>query len=96
MLVKVGRSSGLSAQHFSINSKTSDGHSLCPTNGRNGGFSCNSTRSNIPLESKKVRAVSYGPPRTTISSKMIANEYTSPFWVAGVPGIIFNWIGLYF
>lgn len=74
MFVNVGRSSGLSAQHFSINSKTSDGHSLCPTNGRNGGFSCNSTRSNIPFGSKNVRAVSYGPPRTTISSKIIANE----------------------
>lgn len=42
-----GRSSGLSAQHFSINSSTSGGQSRAPTNGRNGVVSCASTRSKI-------------------------------------------------
>lgn len=47
MVMKAGRSSGLSCQHLSINSRTSGGHSRWPTNGRNGVVSCASTRSRM-------------------------------------------------
>lgn len=60
---KGGRSSGLSAQHFSISSKTSGGQSRSPTNGRNGVVSWASTRSKIAIhliiyEKKNVISIS--------------------------------------
>ena len=69
-----GRSSGLSHHAFSIKSNKSGGQSRSPTNGRNGGLSCAATRSIIAVGFMYCRIDSYGPPRTTISSKIIANE----------------------
>lgn len=41
----------------------------------------------VPSGSRNCLAALKGPPLTTISSKMIPKLYTSPFWVAGVPGM---------